>query len=71
MPEKLKFYDLKGRRTFTSSNYKLKTKGKTKFAVTRAPSGIQSWRIIGRVGGHHKKEERHHHTRRVHHHHRR
>ena len=46
MPKtKLKFYDLKNKKSFTSSNYKIvKRKGK-KFAVAKAPSGIESWRI--------------------------
>ena len=46
--KKMKFYDLKGRKSFMSSNYKSVTKGKTKFIVAKAPSGIKSWRIVGR-----------------------
>jgi len=45
----LKFYDVKGRKSFKSSSYVYKVKGKTKFAVATAPSGIKAWRIIGRV----------------------
>lgn len=49
MPEKLSFYDVKGKKKFTSDKYKFVTKSGRKFAVTDAPSGIQSWRIIGRA----------------------
>ncbi len=49
---KLKFYDLKAKKKFTSSNYKMVTKntkrGKVNFAVAKAPSGIESWRIVSR-----------------------
>ena len=52
MAEKLKFYDVKGKKKFTSSNYKKVVKntkrGKIEFAVAKAPSGIQAWRILGR-----------------------
>jgi hypothetical protein len=49
--KKLKFYDLKGKKKFTSSNYKMVTKNNKKgriisFAVAKAPSGIDSWRIV-------------------------
>ena len=47
---KLKFYDLKRKKAFTTDKYKVvtkKVKGKPrKFAVATAPSGIQAWRII-------------------------
>jgi len=50
--EKLKFYDLKKKKGFTTDKFKLKTK-KTKagirhFAIAKAPSGIESWRIISK-----------------------
>ncbi len=48
--KKLKFYDLKKRKSFFSSNYKIVTKlvrgKKRNFAVAKSPSGIESWRII-------------------------
>ncbi len=51
--EKLKFYDVKGKKKFTSSKYKLttrKAKGTTRyFAVSDAPSGIKAWRIISKA----------------------
>ena len=45
--ETLEFYDLKGRKKFKSNKYKIVTKGGRRFAVAIAPSGIESWRIIG------------------------
>tara|TARA_B100000949_G_C14101259_1_gene374207 strand:- start:91 stop:252 length:162 start_codon:yes stop_codon:yes gene_type:complete len=52
MPKELKFYDLKKKKSFKSSSYKMVTKktkrGKVNFAVTTAPSGIKSWRIVSR-----------------------
>lgn len=51
MPQ-LKFYDLKKRKSFTSDRYKLVSK-KTKtgmryFAIAKAPSGVPSYRIVGK-----------------------
>ena len=46
--EKLKFYDLKGKKIFYSSNYKIVVKKGRRFAVTDAPSGIKAWRIVGK-----------------------
>lgn len=45
---KLKFYDLKAKKVFYTDKYVTKTKGKVRFAVATAPSGVKSWRIIGR-----------------------
>ena len=49
---KLKFYDVKAKKGFTSSKYKIVVKntkrGKVNFAVTDAPSGIKSWRIVSK-----------------------
>lgn len=44
----LGFYDLKSKKKFKSSNYKIVTKKKRRFAVAKAPSGIDSYRIIGK-----------------------
>jgi len=44
--EKLKFYDLKTRKPFVTSNYKIVTKKGRRFAIAKAPSGAESWRII-------------------------
>lgn len=50
MPEALRFYDLKKKKKFVTSNYRTFTKkvrGRTvKFAKTTAPSGSVSTRII-------------------------
>ena len=52
MAEKLKFYDVKAKKKFTSSKYKIVKKqtkrGIVQFAVTDAPSGIKSWRIVAK-----------------------
>jgi len=47
--EELSFYDLKGKKKFKSSKYKIVIKKGRKFAVTTAPSGIDSWRIMGKA----------------------
>ena len=47
--EPLEFYDLKGRRAFTTSNYTLIIHNGRKVAVTRAPSGAEARRILGGV----------------------
>ena len=42
----LSFYDLRNKRKFETSNYKITKKGKRKFAVAIAPSGVHSYRIV-------------------------
>ncbi len=44
----LKFYDVKGKEKFVSSKFRIVVKGKRRFAVAKAPSGIEAWRIIGK-----------------------
>lgn len=44
--EKLNFYDLKAKKKFESNKYKIVVKKGRSFAVTKAPSGCQSWRIV-------------------------
>ena len=46
MAEKLSFYDLKAKKKFTSADYKFVTKKGRRFAVTKAPSGAASWRVV-------------------------
>lgn len=46
--EELKFYDVKAKKSFKSEQYKQVLKNGVKFAVAKAPSGIDSYRIIGR-----------------------
>lgn len=47
--EKLKFYDLRAKKAFHSDKWKKVKKGKMMFAVTKAPSGVMSWRILGKA----------------------
>lgn len=49
MAEELSFYDVKGKKKFKSSNYKVVTKKGRKFAVAKAPSGIDAYRILGKA----------------------
>jgi len=46
--KRLKFYDLKNRKSFETDKYKIVNKGKRRFAVAQAPSGIDSYRIISK-----------------------
>lgn len=46
--EELNFYDLKAKKKFTTSNYKIIVKSNRRFAVATAPSGAQSYRIVGK-----------------------
>jgi len=52
MAKELRFYDMKKKKKFRSSKYELKSKktstGMRYFAVAKAPSGIDSWRIISK-----------------------
>ena len=51
--EKLKFYDVKGKKKFVASKYRFTSKrtkrGMTYFVVADAPSGIKAWRIVSKV----------------------
>lgn len=46
--EKLKFYDLKAKKAFTTDVYKLVTKKGRNFATCTAPSGVTSFRIVAK-----------------------
>lgn len=48
MAEELSFYDVKGKEKFLSTKYKIVNKNGRRFAVAKAPSGIEAWRIIGK-----------------------
>jgi len=48
MAEKLSFYDLKAKKKFTSASYKFVMRKGRRFAVSKAPSGVDSWRIVGK-----------------------
>ena len=46
--QKLKFYDLKAKKSFMTNDYKIVIKGARKFAVATTPSGSQSYRIVAK-----------------------
>ena len=48
MAEKLSFYDLKAKKKFTTSSYKLVTKSGRHFATATAPSGCKAYRIVSK-----------------------
>ena len=43
----LSFYDVKAKKKFKTNKYKIVKKKGRRFAVAKAPSGIESWRILG------------------------
>ena len=49
---RIKFYDVKGKKNFSTDDFRLtiKNSGKRKiyFAVASAPSGIKAWRIVSK-----------------------
>lgn len=49
---KIKFYDVKKKKSFIANKFVLKSKRTTKgmrfFAVAKAPSGINAWRIVSK-----------------------
>jgi hypothetical protein len=47
--KELKFYDVKARKAFHTSNYTTMNKKGRSFAVAKAPSGIKSYRILGKA----------------------
>lgn len=47
--EELQFYDVKGKQKFKSKEYRIETRGGRRFAVAKAPSGIEAWRVLGRA----------------------
>ena len=49
MPEELQFYDVKGKTKFKATEYRIEVKNGRKFAVAKAPSGIEAWRIMGKA----------------------
>lgn len=44
----LKFYDLRARKAFKTDKYKIVVKKGRRYAVAKAPSGIEAYRIIGK-----------------------
>lgn len=49
MAMKLKFYNLKTRKPFTTDKYKIITKSGRRFAVAKGPSGNDCYRILGKA----------------------
>jgi len=46
---KLKFYDVKAKKSFISDKYKIVRKKGRRFAIAKSPySGIDAYRILGR-----------------------
>ncbi len=46
--EKLKFFDLRAKKAFTTNKFKIITKNGRRFAKTTAPSGVTAMRIVGK-----------------------
>lgn len=44
----LNFFDVKGKRKFNSNKYRLVNKSGRRFAIAKAPSGIEAWRIVAK-----------------------
>ncbi|MFT4303668.1 MAG: hypothetical protein ACMXYG_03820 [Candidatus Woesearchaeota archaeon] len=49
MADELAFFDVKGKTKFTTSEYRIEVKNGRRFAVAKAPSGIEAWRILGKA----------------------
>jgi hypothetical protein len=49
MAEELSFYDVKGKTKFKATEYKTVTRKGRRFAIAKAPSGIDAWRILGQA----------------------
>ena len=47
--ETLNFYDVKGKKKFATNNYRIVVKKGRRFAVAKAPSGIDAYRILGKA----------------------
>jgi predicted AlkP superfamily phosphohydrolase/phosphomutase len=47
--EELAFYDVKGKKKFKTKQWKMVTKKGRKFAVAKAPTGIDAYRILGKA----------------------
>ena len=45
---KLKFFDLKEKKAFTTDKFKIEERGKRRFAIAESPSGTKSFRIVGK-----------------------
>ena len=49
MPEELSFYDVKTKKKFTTSEYRIEDKKGRKFAVTKSKEGThECWRVVSK-----------------------
>ena len=49
MPEELSFYDVKTKKKFTTSDYRIEDKKGRKFAVTKSQEGShECWRVVSK-----------------------
>jgi hypothetical protein len=46
--KKMKFYDLRSKKSFSTDKYTAKTKSGRRFAVAKTPSGSTAWRLMGK-----------------------
>ena len=46
---KLKFYDLRKKKSFETTDYTLKTKNGRNFAVAKTAGGMDAYRIVSKV----------------------
>ena len=47
--DELSFYDVKGKTKFKSKDWKVVVKKGRRFAVAKAPTGIDAYRILGKA----------------------
>ncbi len=45
---RISFFDMKGKVKFEATDYRIEVRGPRKFAVTKAPSGCEAWRVLGK-----------------------
>ena len=49
--EKLKFYNMKLKKSFESEDWEVRTRGERNFAVHTTQDGTECWRILGKDFG--------------------
>ena len=47
--QELSFFDVKGKTKFKSKEYRIEERNGRRFAVAKAPSGIEAWRVLGKA----------------------
>ena len=48
MADKLKFYDLRAKKSFQTDKYNVQAKSGRRFAVATSPTGTKAYRILGK-----------------------